>query len=79
MTHCSRESAGGALPHPPERVTPKAKDWQTNLVLTQVGVGGRNDSVGDTVVCFEIDREVTETGTPGVILGRKAKVWLFVI
>jgi hypothetical protein len=38
----------------------KTKHRQTNLVLTQVGVGGRNDSVGDTVVCFEIDSEVTE-------------------
>ena len=68
------ESAEGVLRHPPERGTAKAKHRQTNLVLTQVGVGGRNDSVGDTVVCFEIDREVTRTGTPGVILGRKAKV-----
>ena len=67
------ESAGSDWPHPPERGTATAKHRQTNLVLTQVGVGGRNDSVGNTVV-FEIDREVTRTGTPGVILGRKAKV-----
>lgn len=67
------ESADSDWPDPPERGTATAKHRQTNLVLTQVGVGGRNDSVGNTVV-FEIDREVTRTGTPGVILGRKAKV-----
>jgi hypothetical protein len=53
------ESAEGVLRHPPERGTAKAKHRQTNLVLTQVGVDGRNDLVGNTVV-LKIDREVTE-------------------